>query len=368
MIGALATLARPLLLRLDPETAHDLTIKALERLPNASLEPDNPRLKTQAFGLSFSNPFGLAAGFDKNAQVADRMAHLGFGFVEIGSVTPRPQQGNPRPRLFRLKADEAAINRFGFNNEGHAAVRERLLRLPCTIAPLGINLGANKDTADRAADYVQGIDAFADIAAYFTINVSSPNTPGLRDLQESRALDNLLARVLAARDSAAAQHGRKPVLLKIAPDLTLQELDAIIITARTNRIDGLIVSNTTLARPATLRDRQQATETGGLSGKPLFEASTRMLAEAYIRVEQQFPLIGVGGIDSAEAAFAKIQAGATLLQLYTALVYQGPALLGRLKRGLLDCLDQSNYTRLADATGSNVADWISGKAAFTNRL
>jgi dihydroorotate dehydrogenase len=356
MITRLASLARPLLFRLDPETAHHLTITALQIAPLPKSAPDDLRLAVEAFGLSFGNPLGLAAGFDKNAQVPDRMARLGFGSVEVGTVTPRPQAGNPRPRLFRLVEDEAAINRFGFNNEGHARVHQRLLAHPCTIVPLGINLGANKDTEDRAADYVQGIACFADVASYFTINVSSPNTPGLRDLQGAQALDDLLARVLAARDAAAERHGRKPVLLKIAPDLTLHELDEIVATARQKKIDGLIVSNTTVTRPPSLRGAVQS-ETGGLSGKPLFDLSTRMLAETYLRVERQFPLIGVGGIDSAESVLAKIEAGATLIQLYTALVFHGPALIGDIKRGLSRILAEKNYPLLADAIGTGAADW-----------
>jgi dihydroorotate dehydrogenase len=367
MINRLAAIAKPFLFQLDPETAHHLTIAALQIAPLPKAVPDDPRLAMEAFGLSFSNPIGLAAGFDKNAQVPERMARLGFGLVEIGTVTPRPQVGNPRPRLFRLMADEAAINRFGFNNDGHEAVHNRLVCHPCLTAPLGINLGANKDAQDRAADYVQGVAAFADVASYFTINVSSPNTPGLRDLQEGQALDDLLARVLAARDAATEQSGRKPVLLKIAPDLSLHELDAIVSTARARKIDGLIVSNTTITRPPSLCSAAQI-ETGGLSGKPLFDLSTRMLAETYLRVEGQFPLIGAGGVDSAETAFAKIEAGATLIQLYTALVFHGPALIGTIKQGLLRSLNEKNYPRLADAIGTGAAVCIEGKALFTNRL
>jgi dihydroorotate dehydrogenase len=367
MIGWLAALAKPLLFRLDPETAHHMTIQALRLLPPVSPQPDDKRLATGAFGLTFSNPLGLAAGFDKNAEVPEHMARLGFGFIEIGTVTPRPQSGNQRPRLFRLVADEAAINRFGFNNEGHAGVHQRLLQHPCDSAPLGINLGTNKDAADRAADYVAGIEAFADLASYFTINVSSPNTPGLRDLQAADALDDLLARVLEARDRAAELYGRKPLLLKIAPDLSMQELDAIVTTARSKKIDGLIISNTTVTRPPSLASKAQ-TEVGGLSGKPLFTLSTRLLAEAYLRVERQFPLIGVGGVDGAATAFAKIEAGATLVQLYTALVFHGPKLIGEIKRGLLRLLDEKDYPRLADATGTGALDWASGKASLTNRL
>jgi dihydroorotate dehydrogenase len=366
-IRALAGLARPFLLRLDPETAHHLTIKLLQCTPRVLLraDEDDPRLAVDAFGLRFSNPFGLAAGFDKNAAVPHEMAALGCGFVEAGTITPKPQAGNPRPRLFRLAQDQAVINRFGFNNEGARAVHERLSFKPRPPVPLGINLGANKDSTDRITDYVSGIETFADVASYFTINVSSPNTPGLRDLQESHALDALLARVLAARDAEIERCGRKPVLLKIAPDLNLQDLDSIIFVARTQKIDGLIVSNTTVARPDSLHDCAQATEAGGLSGKPLFASSTRMLAEAYLRIERQFPLIGVGGVDSAETAFAKIEAGATLVQLYTALVYRGPTLLAEIKSGLLNLLRQKNYSVVADAVGTGAADWASGKASLT---
>jgi len=358
VIGIFATFARPLLARLDPETAHHLTIKLLQAAPTALLRTgsDDPRLAVEAFGLHFSNPLGLAAGFDKNAAVPAKMAALGLGFVEAGTITPKPQSGNPRPRLFRLTDDQAVINRFGFNNEGASAVHQRLTRKPrpgYAPVPLGINLGANKDSTDRIHDYVTGIETFADVASYFTINVSSPNTPGLRSLQNADALDDLLARVIDARDEASAQHGRKPVLLKIAPDLSLQELDAIIRVARARKIDGMIVSNTTVSRPETLRDQVTVKETGGLSGAPLFDLSTRMLAQTYLRVEGQFPLIGAGGIDSAEAAIAKIEAGATLLQIYTALALQGPALIANIKRGLSAYL-QGRHQPLAACVGSAI--------------
>jgi dihydroorotate dehydrogenase len=350
-------LARPLLSRLAPETAHWLTLTALAHLP---LPPpprtDDPRLAVKAFGLEFPNPIGLAAGFDKNAEVVDPVLHLGFGFTEIGTVTPAPQDGNPRPRVFRLAADEAVINRLGFPNEGHAAVHARLARRHGRPGIVGVNLGANKESSDRVGDYVSGIGNFADVASYFTINVSSPNTPGLRDLQQAQLLDDLLARVVAARDKAAQTRIRKPLLLKISPDLGLTELDEIISIARKRKIDGLIVSNTTVSRPSPLRDKAK-TEAGGLSGRPLFEPATRLLAAAYIRVENQFPLVGVGGIDSAEAAFAKIEAGARLVQLYTALVYKGPGLVDELERGLLRCLDGASYADLAVATGARAAEW-----------
>lgn len=315
---------------LDAEDAHRTTIAALKFLPPRAPAPDDPRLAVSAFGLDFPNPVGLAAGFDKDAEVADAMLGFGFGFVEVGTLTPLAQPGNARPRAFRLSEDRGVVNRYGFNNGGHAPALARL-RARGRSGIVGVNVGANKDATDRIADYVEGVRAFADVASYFTINVSSPNTPGLRDLQEPSALADLLARVIEARDAAPT---RRPVLLKIAPDLTLAQLDGIVRVARDARIDGMIVSNTTIARPETLRS-PLATESGGLSGAPLFDLSTRMLAQTFVRVEKQFPLIGVGGIDSAEKAIAKIEAGATLVQLYSALVYEGPGLAARIKRGVL---------------------------------
>jgi len=328
-------IASPLLRLLEAETAHRATIAALKLLPARAPKPDDARLAVSAFGIDFPNPIGLAAGFDKNAEVPDAMLGFGFGFVEVGTLTPRAQPGNARPRAFRLVEDHAVINRYGFNNDGHAPALARLSkRDPRGV--VGVNIGANKDAADRVADYVAGVRAFAEVASYFTINVSSPNTPGLRDLQEPEALSELLARVIDARDGARM---RRPLLLKIAPDLSLAQLDGIVRVARDRRIDGMIVSNTTISRPTTLLSLF-AKESGGLSGAPLFDLSTRMLAQTFLRVEGQFPLIGVGGVDSAEAALAKIEAGATLVQLYSALVYEGPALVARIKRGLLDILER----------------------------
>lgn len=352
--------------RLDPETAHKATIKALAGLPlSVFAEPDDPRLAVKAFGLDFPNPLGLAAGFDKNGEAPDAVLALGFGFTEVGTITPLPQPGNPRPRLFRLLRDEAVINRFGFNSEGAAAVGRRLERRKGAAALksgiIGINIGANKDSADRAADYVRGIAALAEFADYFTINVSSPNTPGLRNLQESDALDDLLARVIAARDEKTEILGRKPVLLKIAPDLSLAELDAIVARARARGVDGLIISNTTLSRPATLLDAQTGKQLGGLSGRPLFALSTHMLAAAYLRVEGQFPLIGAGGVDSAARALAKIEAGASLVQFYSALVYKGLGLPAAIKRGLAAALERNAYPDLAAAVGVSAKDWAAGK-------
>jgi dihydroorotate dehydrogenase len=307
-----------------------------------------------AFGLSFPNPVGLAAGFDKNAEVPDAMLGFGFGFAEVGTLTPRPQSGNPRPRVFRLPEDEGVVNRLGFNNAGHAAALSRLRARAGRGGIVGVNIGANKDSEDRAADYVAGIRTFAAVASYFTVNISSPNTPGLRDLQHEAALDDLLARVLAARDEMAGEAGRKPVLLKIAPDLTLPELDGILAVAKRRGIDGLIVSNTTISRPATLRGAAR-TETGGLSGKPLFRLSTRMLAEAFLRVGGAFPLVGVGGIDGPEAAWTKIAAGASLVQLYSALVYHGPGLVSDINAGLVTRLARGGHDSIMAMTGHEAA-------------
>ena len=332
MIAAFFPLIRPLLFRMDPERAHERTLAALRTLALLPMPADQPRLAVRAFGLDFPNPVGVAAGFDKNGEVVDPLFRLGFGFVEVGSITPRPQQGNPRPRLFRLPADEGVINRFGFNNDGHQAVLARLAARKGR-GILGVNVGANKDSDDKAADYAAGIVAFASVASYFTLNISSPNTPGLRDLQKREALDDLLARVVETRDEVSLTGARRPLLLKIAPDLTPYELDDIIDVALNRGIDGMIVSNTTVSRPASLKDQKVAGESGGLSGAPLFDLSTRILAEVSRRVAGKFPLIGVGGIHSAATARAKLEAGATLVQLYSSLIYKGPGLVAEIKRG-----------------------------------
>ncbi len=337
MISWLGDAAAALARRLDAEGAHRATIAALKFLPKAKPDLDDARLATTAFGLEFPNPVGLAAGFDKNAEVFDATLALGFGFVEVGTLTPLPQPGNARPRAFRLVEDRGVINRYGFNNDGHAQALKRLaLRERNGI--VGVNVGANKDSADRVQDYAAGVKAFSAVADYFTINVSSPNTPGLRDLQDPRALAELLARVLEARESAPL---RRPLLLKIAPDLNLQQLDDIVRITRDARIDGMIVSNTTISRPASLGSNL-AGEPGGLSGAPLFALSTQRLAQVFLRVERQFPLIGAGGIDSPEAALAKIEAGASLVQLYSGLVYEGPGLVARIKHGLAARLERED--------------------------
>jgi dihydroorotate dehydrogenase len=322
-------LVRPLLHALDAETAHDLTIKLLKLMPPMAPGPRDPRLAVSAFGRHFLNPLGLAAGFDKNAEVPDAMLAQGFGFVEVGSLTPRPQSGHPRPRLFRLAEDRAVINRMGFNNDGHAAALARLVARRRSAGPVGINLGANKDSSDLIADYVAGIEAFSEVADYLAVNISSPNTPGLRSLQSRAELQPLLARLNEAR---AQQAQRPPMLLKIAPDLRNDELEDIARCSAGGTVDGIIVSNTATARPP-LKSRH-AQEPGGLSGAPLFELSTRQLARLYLLTDGRIPLIGVGGIGDAETAWAKILAGATLVQLYSALVYRGPRLVAEILEGL----------------------------------
>jgi dihydroorotate dehydrogenase len=353
VIALFDRLIAPLLRMLDPEQAHALALAALKRAPLPRPAPDDAKLRVSALGLTFPNPVGVAAGFDKHAEVPDQLLRLGFGFVEAGGVTPRPQPGNPRPRLFRLDADDAVINRFGFNSEGLDAVAARLGARARAPGIVGINIGANKDTADRAADYVACIERLAPVVSFLTVNVSSPNTPGLRNLQQAAALDDLLSRVMDARERAKST--RPPLLLKIAPDLTLGDLDDVVGLARRHRIDGMIVGNTTVSRPPNLHEQAKAAEPGGLSGRPLFALSTRMLAETFVRAEGAFPLIGVGGIDSGAAAFAKIKAGASLIQLYTGLVFRGVGLLGAIKRDLVDLLRVGRFDSLADAVGRAAA-------------
>jgi dihydroorotate dehydrogenase len=360
MIGALFSLAKPALHALDAETAHQLTIRGLSLLPISPAPLDDARLSMDVFGKHFPNPVGLAAGFDKQCEVPDQLLGLGFGFVELGGVVPKPQEGNPRPRVFRLTRDEAVINRFGLNSEGLDAARRRLANRRGRTGIVGVNIGANKDSTDRIADYVLCIERLCGLADFLTINVSSPNTPGLRDLQGEAFLDDLLARSMDARDEA--DHGRRKtiVLLKIAPDISLGTLDAIVATALRRGIDGLTVSNTTIARPDSLKEKALASETGGLSGRPLFVPSTKLLAETFLRVERKIPLIGVGGVDSAEAAWAKIRAGASLVQLYSAMVYKGPGVIGDIKRGLLHKLEGEN-TSLAQALGRDASAIAQGR-------
>jgi dihydroorotate dehydrogenase len=355
VIGLLEQFARPLLRLLDAEDAHRLAILALKIPPFVRLVADDPRLAVRAFGLNFPNPVGMAAGFDKHAEVPDALLKLGFGFVEVGTVTPQPQIGNPRPRVFRLPRDEGVINRLGFNSEGADAVLRRLAARANEGGIVGINIGANKDSADRIADYVRLIEMFAPVVSYFTVNVSSPNTPGLRDLQQAKVFDELTARVVDARARVSRQAGPTPVLIKIAPDVTLSELDDIVGIARARRVDGMIVGNTTIGRPPWLRDQASAKQAGGLSGRPLFALATRMLAETYVRVEGAFPLVGAGGIDSGEAALAKIRAGACLIQLYSALVFQGLRLVASIRSDLSNALSRDGHAGIDDLVGADAA-------------
>jgi dihydroorotate dehydrogenase len=362
VIRAFDAFSLPLLRWFDPEDAHRLAIQGLRLLPPIRPRPDDPKLAVRAFGLNFPNPVGMAAGFDKSAEAPDALLRLGFGFVEIGSLTPKPQAGNPRPRLFRLERDEAVINRMGFNNDGADAVLRRLANRAHLAGIVGVNVGANKDSPDRVADYVKLIETFAPVASYFTVNVSSPNTPGLRNLQQAAALDDLLAKVIDARERVRQNAGDSPVLLKIAPDLTLNELDDVVHIARSRRVDGMIVGNTTIARSSTLREQSRAKEQGGLSGRPLFRLSTRMVAETYVRAEGAFPLIGVGGIDSGGAALTKIRAGASLIQLYSSLIYKGLGLVDDIKRDLASTLLRTGRDSLTEIVGADAAtitaeDW-----------
>ena len=349
-------LLKPLLNAVSPETAHGLVIRALKLglAPSGKTAAD-PLLAVRLWNRDFANPIGLAAGFDKQAEVMDAMLGQGFGFVEIGSVTPKPQPGNPKPRLFRLSEDEGVINRLGFNSAGMevvagnlAAFRARPKRHPGLV---GVNLGKNKDSADAAADYVAGAKRLASYADYMVINVSSPNTPGLRALQDKSELANILVKVkatLAQGDSDT----RLPLLVKIAPDLAASDLADIAEMALAGLADGLIVSNTTVARPPDLRSRWKD-EAGGLSGKPLFAVSTQVLAEIYRLTRGHVPLIGVGGIGSAEDVYDKIRAGASLVQLYSALVYRGPELVGEMQRGLAALMRRDGFSSVAAAVGAD---------------
>jgi dihydroorotate dehydrogenase len=346
-------LIRPMLRRLPPETARDLTVRALEaglgRLTanGAARQPDPPILSQRLWGLDFPNPVGLAAGYDKDARVPEAMLRFGFGFVEIGTVTPRPQSGNAKPRVFRLDPDEAIINRMGFNSGGLDAVIGRLSRHRCR-GIIGVNLGRNRGSPDAAADYATGVDRAAMLADYLVINISSPNTEGLRDLQRRENLEALLALLLRARERNKSS---VPLLVKVAPDLTKAEREDIASVVLAAEIDGLIVSNTTVDRPTGLIS-PYAQEAGGLSGRPLFALSTALLADMYRLTQGRLPLIGVGGIASARDAYAKIRAGASLVQLYTALVFMGPGLVIEIKNGLAKFLRADGFASIAEAVGT----------------
>ena len=351
-------LLRPLVFTRDAENAHGMAIKALKAsaIPPRRVRPD-PRLSVSAAGLLFTNPLGMAAGFDKNAEVPDALIRQGFGFAEVGTLTPLAQAGNPRPRVFRLVEDEALINRLGFNNDGHDAALARLEARRGPDGVLGVNVGANKDSDDRIRDYALGVKRFAGLADYITINISSPNTPGLRDLQGEEALDTLLSEALAARGEALEGSDKTcPLFVKLAPDLDEDELTASLNVIKARQMDGVIVSNTTLARDGLRSSHKD--EAGGVSGKPLFERSTRMLAQVRRILGPEITLIGVGGVDSAEAAWIKIAAGADLVQLYTGYVYQGPGLVASILKGLSAKLDATGHNSIADTVGSDLDSWL----------
>ncbi len=333
---------------LDPEAAHRATVRLMASpvAPRFRVRSD-PMLATRIAGIDFPNPIGLAAGFDKNAEVPDAMLRLGFGFVEVGAVTPRAQPGNDRPRVFRLKEDEAVINRYGFNNEGLDAIAARLRRRE-RAGVVGANLGANKDSEDRIEDFVAGVRRLEGLVDFYTVNISSPNTPGLRALQDKAALVDLLSRVIAARD---ALKEKAPVFLKVAPDLADADKADIAAAIVEQKIDALIVSNTTIARPSTLRSAFKE-EKGGLSGKPLFAPSTTLLKEFHKTLKGRIPLIGVGGVSSLDDVYAKIRAGASLVQLYTALIYKGPAIVAEIVEGLPGRLKADAFESVAAAVGS----------------
>ncbi|KAI4328589.1 hypothetical protein L6164_020929 [Bauhinia variegata] len=372
-------LVNPFFALLDPEVAHRLAVSAAARgwVPREK-RPDPSSLGLEVWGRKFSNPIGLAAGFDKNAEAVDGLLALGFGFVEVGSVTPVPQDGNPKPRIFRLREEGAIINRCGFNSEGIVAVAKRLgaqhgkRKLAETSSTttssnaedkhggkagpgiLGVNLGKNKTSEDAAADYVQGVHTLSQYADYLVINVSSPNTPGLRMLQGRKQLKDLVKKVQAARDEMQwGEEGLPPLLVKIAPDLSREDLEDIAAVALALRLDGLIITNTTISRPDSVSSNPVASEVGGLSGKPLFDLSTNILKEMYILTRGNIPLIGCGGISSGEDAYKKVRAGATLVQIYTAFAYGGPALIPQIKTELAECLERDGFKSIVDAVGAD---------------
>ena len=337
---------KSLLFLLDPELAHRITINYLKTIKSKKFESYDI-LKSNVFGLNFSNPVGIAAGFDKNAEVAQNLINLGFGFSEVGTVTPYPQPGNPKPRIFRLKDDEAIINRLGFNSVGFDQVKSRLGKINDTI--IGVNIGANKDSKDFSEDYIKGIKFFSTLASYITINISSPNTPGLRSLEILENLDVLLDKInnLDKEDLFI----KTPILLKISPDLNSDNLKYLCERVLSSKIDGLIVSNTTIARDSIADNIDQS---GGLSGKPLFKSSTQQLRRVFKYTNGRIPLIGVGGIDSAEKAYEKIKNGASLVQLYTGLVYNGPNLIKDINKNLSTLIKDDGYNNISEAVGAEV--------------
>lgn len=347
---------------LDPETTHNLALfMAKNKLVPRPKKPDPPSLHTKVWDREFPNPVGVAAGFDKDAVAVDGMLCTGFGFVEVGSVTPEPQPGNPKPRLFRLWEDKAVINRFGFNSEGHAVVRERLIHRNSgqhfddkKSGIIGINLGKNKTSDSPVGDYVKGVEKFGALADYLVINVSSPNTPGLRSMQGKQQLEELVEKVWKERENIESKR-KPPLLVKIAPDLTDQDKKDItdVVLKTPGRIDGLIVTNTTITRPESLKSKYKG-ETGGLSGEPLKDLSTQTVKDMYRLTQGKLPIIGVGGVASGQDAYDKIRAGASLVQLYSALVYQGPPVVSRIKRELGELLEKDGFSNVSEAVGVDV--------------
>ncbi|XP_012267538.2 dihydroorotate dehydrogenase (quinone), mitochondrial-like [Athalia rosae] len=344
----------PLVRFIDPETSHNIAIAAAKFgfISNGTYH-DPIRLKTTVWGLNFNNPLGIAAGFDKQGEAVDGLHKIGFGFVEVGSVTPVPQDGNAKPRVFRLTEDKAVINRYGFNSDGHQAVFDRLQNTKSHTdftGIIGVNLGKNKTTPDHVQDYIDGIKKFGDVADYFVINVSSPNTPGLRALQDKRHLEELISKINMASEGLAR---KPPLLVKLAPDLSDQERQDIadIINSSKCRIDGLVISNTTIQRSNLISSHRE--ETGGLSGAPLTHLSTAMIRDMYCRTNGKIPIIGVGGIFTGEDAYEKIKAGATLVQIYTSYIYHGPPIVKRIKKELDELLIKDGYTSVVDAVGKD---------------
>jgi len=357
MAGLFDWIGRQALFSFDPETAHGLSIAGLKTgIPLCSPPPADARLATTVARLSFPNPLGMAAGYDKNAEVPDALLKLGFGFAEVGTVTPLPQAGNPRPRIFRLTQDEAVINRLGFNNQGHQAAFQRLAARVGRPGIVGVNIGANKDSADRFADYEAGVRRFAGVASYLTVNISSPNTPGLRSMQAREALAELLSRVVTVRGALAGRAASVPIFLKIAPDLVEAELEDVAAEISSHAIDGVIVSNTTISRPP-LKSRTHAAEQGGLSGGPLFERSTAVLARMRRMIGPDRALIGVGGVSTSAQVVEKIRAGADLVQLYTGMIYAGPSLPGDIVRGLSRFAAKEGVASLSQLRDSAVEAW-----------
>ncbi|KAH9519169.1 hypothetical protein Btru_074885 [Bulinus truncatus] len=353
-------IAMPMFRVFSPETAHNISLKLIKyNITPKPQAPDPPSLKTQVWGKTFPSIVGLAAGYDKQGEAVDGLFRMGFGFVEVGSVTPEPQPGNPKPRVFRLTEDRAVINRFGFNSEGHEEVFKRLNKRNIEETPtgngvLGINLGKNKTTDNAVEDYVKGVRKFGSIADYLVINISSPNTPRLRDMQRQDELARLLDRVIEERNRLTV-FPKPPLLIKIAPDLSDEEKKDIakVISKQKNKVDGLIVSNTTVDRPDTLVSKNKV-ETGGLSGAPLKEKSLQTVRDMYSLTNGQVPIIGVGGVSNGQDAYNKVKAGASLIQLYTALIYQGPPVIGKIKRELDELLRQDGYSHISEAVGADL--------------